>query len=101
MQITVEINEKDFEFDVSVTDYNDFINSVDAKDKTGPMFNLLKDTVKPEQKTDFIDAMKWDGVIDASAVVAVFGVVAEKVSSRVAVKVKKSSTSPTGSTKTA
>lgn len=83
-EITLQIGEdKELTFTVTLTDHERFINNVTNTKKTAPMKDLLRATVKPEDKEQ-LDVLINDGLtVDlASALI-------EEYQPKVAVTVKK------------
>ncbi|NAW86319.1 hypothetical protein CAG71_07550 [Photobacterium halotolerans] len=55
--VVVTIGETDFEFTPTVTDANNYSNSVTLDKKVEPARTYLERTVKPEQKAELVELM--------------------------------------------
>ena len=98
---TVTIGEDELNFNVGTADFNQFINEQQPNNKIQPAYNFLQRTVAKEDKEKFKKLILKDGVPNGVLVMQVAGVLAEECGAGVEVAVKKSSSSPTVSDKTA
>lgn len=56
-EITLEIGEKEFAFNLTPQDVTKYFNAMTANNKVAPSFNLLSTTVLPAQKADLRELM--------------------------------------------
>ncbi len=88
-EITVEVGDKELRFDVSMSDYNKFINETLPNDKVNPAFNLLSRTVKDDDKEAFKKAAMVDGEVNGMVVMTMAGVVIGDMGGTVDISIKK------------
>ena len=60
--IDAEVNEQTISFDVSVNDYNRFVNSYTDRNKVQPSINLCMQTVQQEYKSALKKLMQAPGM---------------------------------------
>jgi len=91
-EVIVAVGEQDLVFDVSMDDYNRFINETLPNDKVNPAFNLLSRTAKD------IDALKKlvlvDGKPNGMIVLQMAGVVVVDMGGDIEISIKKPKSSP-------
>ena len=91
---TLSLNDQDFDFDIGVDDSNRYINSIDAQDKVAPSYNLIMQTIKPEQKDDLKKVVLIDGKPNGFLCINIAGELNKQFSGAVKVSLGKPSTSP-------
>lgn len=94
MQITVSVGDKDLEFNVDVTDYNQYINEQMPQDKVQPAYNFLVRTVAEESKDDFKQLAISDGKPNGLIVLQIVGLITQEIGGSVSITIKKPKDSP-------
>ena len=91
---TLTLDDKPFDFDFGVDDANRYINSIDAQDKVAPSYNLLMQTIKPEQKEELKEVVLVDGKPNGFLCIQIAGELNKQFSSAVKVTLGKPTSSP-------
>lgn len=86
---TVTIGEKDIDFDISVDDFNQYLNEQMPNDKINPAFNFLMRSVTADHKDELKQLVMTNGRANGIVVLQVAGVLAEQFSGGVTVSLKK------------
>ncbi len=91
---TVTIADNDIEFDVSVDDFNQYLNEQMPNDKVAPAFNFLSRTVVEKDKETLKKLVLTGGKPNGMIVMQVAGVLAAEVGGGVNISLKKPKPSP-------
>lgn len=91
--------EKDFRFQVTTEKYNSFLNSMSgSKDKTAPIYNFAVACCHPDDRKEFIELARTDGMETVPQLVTES--LLDAYLPKLQVTVKKSNPSPTALSKT-
>lgn len=90
----ISVGEQDLTFDVSMDDYNKFINDTLPHDKVAPAFNLLSRTVIESDKEAFKKLVLVEGKPNGMLVMSIAGAVIGEMGGDVEIIVKKPKNSP-------
>jgi uncharacterized protein (UPF0262 family) len=82
-KVTVTIGEQDFDFTVSINEYNQFVNDFLPQNKVAPAYNFAMRCVKPEQSEALAE------LLDEGLHIDVANLLAEKFKPAVQITVKK------------
>ncbi len=62
MIISVNVNEKDLEFDVKLSTFNAYINDLTPNNKVSPAHNFLMRSVTADSKEDLVELLEIPGL---------------------------------------
>ena len=86
---TINVGDKELDFEVGVDDFNTYLNDQMPNDKVAPAYHFLLNTVTEDSKDDFKAVVIVDGKPNGLVALQMAGVLAEQFGGGVQISLKK------------